>query len=74
MKKTLFSAACVVTCCMGNPAQASSCWSITDFNMQTACQEQERAIQQQRWEMQRLQDQIDSIELEKALDEALYSF
>ena len=74
MKKALFSAACVVTCCLGNPAQASSCRSITDFNMQMACEEQESAIQQQQWEIQRLQNQIDSIEYRKALDEAFISY
>ena len=74
MKKALFSAACVVTCCLGNPAQASRCSGIADFNMQMACEEQESAIQQQQWEIQELQNQIDSIEYRKALDEAFISY
>ena len=73
MKKTLFSAACVVTCCMGNPAQAR-CVLIEDFASYQACKERESAIEQQQWEIQRLRDRIDSIELDKALDEAFYSF
>ena len=62
--KNLYAAACVVTCCMGNPAMAyiPGCSFNGDAEAYNQCIRMQDALRQQQWELEQIQRELESSE------------